>query len=49
MVLRSVEQDLMFSGGCNYLRYRTYYELEIHYVNVSDTYKHYIENITMFH
>ena len=26
---------------CNYLRYRTQYEVEIQYVNLSDTYKHY--------
>ena len=41
MVLWSVKQVLMFSGGGNYLRNRTYYEVEIHYVNLSDTYKHY--------
>ena len=33
MVLCSVEQDPMFSGGCNYLKYRTYYEVEIQYIN----------------
>ena len=42
MVLWSVEQVLMFSGGCNYPRYRTKYEVKIQLVKLSDTYKHYI-------
>ena len=41
MALCSVEQVLIFSGGCNCLRYRTKYEVEIQFVNLSDTYKHY--------
>ena len=45
MVLWSVEQVLMFSGGgggggCNYLRYRTKYDVESQLVNLSDIYKH---------
>ena len=47
MVLWSIEQDPMFSGGCNYLKYRTY-EVEIQYINLSDTYKHYIEILPCF-
>ena len=50
MVLWSVEQILTFSGGggYNYPRYRTKYEVEIQYVNLSDTYKHYIGILPCF-
>ena len=48
MVLWSVEQVLMFSGGCNYLRYTTKYEVEIQFVNLSDTYKHYVGILPCF-
>ena len=40
MVLWSVEQVLTFIGGSNYLRYTTKYEVEIQFVNLSDTNKH---------
>ena len=30
-------------GGCNYLRYRTKYEVEIPFVNLSDTYNTILE------
>ena len=48
MVLWSVEQVLMFNEGCNYLRYRTKYEVEIQFVNLSDTHKHYIGILPCF-
>ena len=38
MVLWSVEQVLMFSGGCDYPRYRTKYEVENQFVNLLDTF-----------
>ena len=48
MVLWNVEQVLMFSGGCNYLMYRTEYEVEIQFVNLSDTCKHYVGILPCF-
>ena len=49
MVLWSEEQvHVRGGGGCNYLRYRTKYEVEIQFVNLSDTYKHYIGILTCF-
>ena len=48
MVLWSVEQVLMFRGGCNYLGCRTKYEVEIQSVNLPDTYKHYIGILPCF-
>ena len=47
MVL-SLEQVLMFSVGCKYLRYRTKYKVEIQFVNFSDTCKHYIGILPCF-
>ena len=46
MVLQS--KFLCSVGGCNYLRYRTKYEVEIQYVNLSDTCKHYIGILPCF-
>ena len=39
MVLWSVEQVLMFS---DYLRYKTKYEVEIQFVNICNSFNHYI-------
>ena len=43
MVLRSVEQVLMFSGGVYISGTEHKNEVEILYAYLSDTYKHYIE------
>ena len=48
MVLWSVEQHLMFSGGVIISVIEHNMKVEVQYVNLSDTYKHYIEILPSF-